>query len=88
MVMHAIVRCKNMFFCDDDTESCSGQYYNCKLSTRGNALCQPGLCGPRYIPIDARGKQQKKIDFDKFVDPINCLASFGAADKTTHRTGA
>ena len=71
---------KIVFFCDDDTESCSANItiVNCQPGATPRANC---LCGPRYIPIDARGKQQKKIDFDKFVDPINCLVSFGAVDK-------
>ena len=49
--------------------------------------CQPGavaqrncLAGPRFMPIDTRGKQQAKVDFVSERYPIRCLISFGAVD--------
>ena len=49
--------------------------------------CQPGamphknhFAGPRFMPIDTRGKQQAKVDFDTIPHPIRCLIGFGAID--------
>lgn len=49
--------------------------------------CQPGamphkncFAGPRFMPIDTRGKQQAKVDFASVPYPIRCLIGFGAVD--------
>jgi spore coat polysaccharide biosynthesis predicted glycosyltransferase SpsG len=49
--------------------------------------CQPGamphkncFAGPRFMPIDTRGKQQAKVDFATVPYPIRCLIGFGAID--------
>ena len=68
-----------VYFCDSDT-----------LPTLKNVTivnCQPGaiphkncFAGPRFMPIDTRGKQQEKLDFDTVSFPIRCLIGFGAID--------
>lgn len=74
-----------LFFCDDDIQSSSENI------TIVN--CQPGatnrtnyLAGPTYTPIDVGERQQKSLNFDNLVKPINCLVSFGATDTSNLTT--
>ena len=68
-----------VYFCDSD------EWPVFKNVTIVN--CQPGamphkncFSGPRFIPIDTRGKQQTKVDFAIVPHPIRCLIGFGAVD--------
>ena len=36
--------------------------------------------GPRFMPIDTRGKQQAKVDFARAPYPVRCLIGFGTVD--------
>ncbi len=68
-----------VYFCDSE---------KCPVFENVTAVnCQPGampykncFAGPRFMPIDTRGKQQAKVDFASVKNPIRCLIGFGAID--------
>ena len=50
---------------------------NCQPRAKG---CKNCLSGPRFMPVDTKGKQQVRADFAPVSYPINCLIGFGTVD--------
>ena len=75
----AVANLPIVYFCD----SVTGQIFENVTVVN----CQPGVmphkncfAGPRFMPIDTRGKQQAKLNFASVAYPIRCLIGFGAID--------
>jgi spore coat polysaccharide biosynthesis predicted glycosyltransferase SpsG len=68
-----------VYFCDSDTWPVfeNVTVVNCQPGAMPHKNC---LAGPRFMPIDTRGKQQVKVDFAYVTYPIRCLIGFGAVD--------
>ena len=83
------VRCKGLavanlpmvYFCDSDAWPVLDHVtiVNCQPGAMPHKNC---YAGPRFIPIDTRGKQQAKVDFGSVPYPIRCLIGFGAVDSS------
>ena len=68
-----------VYFCDSDIHSCSNNVVivNCQPRARASKNC---LSGPRFTPVDIKGKKLVRADFAAVSHPINCLISFGTVD--------
>jgi spore coat polysaccharide biosynthesis predicted glycosyltransferase SpsG len=68
-----------VYFCDSDTWQIfeNVTIINCQPGAMPHKNC---FAGPRFMPIDTRGKQQAKVDFTTVPYPIRCLIGFGAVD--------
>ena len=68
-----------VYFCDSDTQPVfdNVSIVNCQPGTRPHKNC---FAGPRFMPIDTRGKKQAKKNLTNITYPIRCLIGFGAVD--------
>ncbi len=75
----AIANLPIVYFCDSDTWPVfeNVTIVNCQPGAMTQKNC---LAGPRFIPIDTKGKQQERLDFFSVPSPIRCLIGFGAVD--------
>jgi spore coat polysaccharide biosynthesis predicted glycosyltransferase SpsG len=75
----AVTNLPIIYFCDIDTWPVfkNVTVVNCQPGAMPHKKC---LAGPRFMPIDTRGKQQAKVDFPNEPNPIRCLIGFGAVD--------
>ena len=77
----AVANLPTVYFCDSDTWPVLEHVtiVNCQPGAMPHKNC---FAGPRFMPIDTRGKQQAKIDFASVPYPIRCLIGFGAVDSS------
>ena len=75
----AVTNLPTIYFCDIDTWPVfkNVTIVNCQPGAMPHKNC---LAGPRFMPIDTRGKQQAKVDFATEPYPIRCLIGFGTVD--------
>ena len=75
----AVANLPTVYFCDSDKWPVfeNVTIVNCQPGAMPHKNC---FAGPRFMPIDTRGKQQTKVDFASVPYPIRCLIGFGAVD--------
>ena len=68
-----------VYFYDSNVRSSSDNVMivNCQPRAKARKNC---LSGPSFMPIDTKGKQQVRTNYEFVSHPINCLIGFGTVD--------